>query len=259
MGAAIVESLIRRKIIAPRYIGISEPDAKKRARLKKKFGVVLFNNNLNLVAASETVLLAVKPQQMREVLTEIAPVVTPSHLFLSIAAGLDTEFFEKHLPPRTRFIRIMPNMGVMVGLGASGLFAASTAKPSDRKIALKIFSAGGDALFVPREDLLDSVTAVSGSGPAFAFLFIDSLIQAGLQEGLSADVSRRLVLQTLRGAIEMASLSREPLTDLIQKVASKGGTTEAGLKTLHEGGFAPLIHRTIMAASQRAKELRCIS
>ncbi|QQR79707.1 MAG: pyrroline-5-carboxylate reductase [Deltaproteobacteria bacterium] len=230
MGTAIVQSLIQKKIFTAKQIGISEADAKKRSQLKKKLKVATFTDNKNLVSSSEIILLAVKPQQMKEVLKEISPYLTKQHLILSIAAGLDTAFFTQHLPPKTRLIRVMPNMGVMIGMGASGLFASITAKPQDKKIALKIFTAGGQALFVPREELLDSVTAVSGSGPAFVFLFIESLIQAGIQDGLTPSVSRQLVLQTLKGATEMATLSRESLSDLIQKSLLKVGPQKPGLK-----------------------------
>ncbi len=257
MGTAILQSVIAKKIFKASEIAISEPDIKRKNLLKKKFKVQTLDNTA-IASSADVILLAVKPQQMTEVLNEMSPHISSRTLIISIAAGLDTAFFSKHLP-KTRLIRVMPNMGIMLGLGATGLFAASTAKPQDKKLAQKIFAAGGVALFVPQEELLDSVTAVSGSGPAFVFLFIQSLIEAGIGVGLSPKVCRELVLQTVRGSLEIVSQSQETITDLIQKIASKGGTTEAGLQSLEKDGFTSLIQKTITAASLRAKELRCIS
>ena len=258
MGAAILQSLINKKIFKASAIGVSESDPKRRAGLKKKFGVHL-TDNITIAQVCEVMLLAVKPQQMKDVLVEKAPQLSPKTLIISIAAGLDTSFFATHLPPKTRLIRVMPNMGIMIGMGATGLFAGPFAKPQDKTLAKKIFTAGGTALFVSEESLLDSVTAVSGSGPAFVFLFIQALIDAGMGVGLPPAISRDFVLQTVRGSLEIVSQSSEKIPELIQKIASKGGTTEAGLQALEKDGFVSLIQKTITAASLRAKELRCIS
>jgi pyrroline-5-carboxylate reductase len=153
----------------------------------------------------------------------------------------------------------MPNLCSMIGEGAAALYAAPGAAPKDRALAKRIFSASGKAIFVDREELLDTVTAVSGSGPAFVFLFIDALIAAGAARGLSEDLGKELVLQTLIGAAKMADASKDPIPEMIARVASKGGTTEAGLKVLEELDFRGLIDRTIGAANERAKELRCTS
>ncbi len=259
MGAAIIAALIRKKAFKSSEIGIHEPDPARLKTLKKKFPVAVFASNADLVAHASSVLLAVKPQQMSEVLEEIRSAVTPKHLFLSIAAGLDTSYFQKKLPPGTRLVRIMPNLAALIGEGAAGLYAAPGATRGDRSLALKIFSAAGQAVFVDREELLDTVTAVSGSGPAFVYLFIDALLESGIARGLPRELAKKLVLQTLLGAAKMVAASEEPIPTMIERVASKGGTTEAGLKVLTEQGFRDLISRTIDAATNRAQELRCIS
>lgn len=259
MGEAILASLIKNQIYKSSEIGVFEADGNRRKKLKSKFKITSFSSNTELVQASEIVLLAVKPQQMAEVLEQISPFVTQRNLILSIAAGLDTSFYSRHLPAKTRVIRIMPNLCVMIRQGASGLFAGKLTTKKDKAAALKIFSSSGFATFVDREELLDSVTAVSGSGPAFVYLFLESLISAGCEQGLSKEMSRKLVLQTVSGATAMAEASVESLSEMISKVASKGGTTEAGLKTLENLHFRDAISKTIEAAATRAKELRCIS
>jgi pyrroline-5-carboxylate reductase len=259
MGAALIAVILRKRLLTRYQIGVHELDSARLKGLKKKFKIVSFGSNAELVQRSQTLLLAVKPQQMVEVLEEIKPHLRKDHLILSIAAGLDTDFFQKRLPSGTRLIRIMPNMGAMIGEGAAALFATPVATRSDRALALKIFSAAGKAIFVETEELLDAVTAVSGSGPAFVYLFIDSLIEAGEVNGLPRELGKMLVLQTLVGATKMVEGSVEPIASMIEKVASKGGTTEAGLKVMAERGFRGLIHETIDAATRRAKELRCTS
>lgn len=256
MGSAIIAALVRKKIFTAPQIGVCEPDTARLKALRRRFLVTSFKTNADLAASSPVVLLAVKPQQMGEVLEEIRTAATPRHLFLSIAAGLGTPYFAQRLPQGSRVIRIMPNMAAMIGEGAAGLYAGASATRADRTLAFKIFSAAGKAVFVENEDLLDVVTAVSGSGPAFVYLFIDALIEAGASRGLDRGVGRKLVLQTLTGAAKMVDLSGEPIAEMIQKVASKGGTTEAGLKVLEERGFRQIIQEMIDAATHRARELR---
>lgn len=223
MGAALIAALVRRKLFRASEIGLFEPDTVRLKALRRRFPVTPFSSNHELALSARTILLAVKPQQMSLVLEEIRPAVTPKHLVISIAAGLDTGYFSKRLPAGTRLVRVMPNMCVLIGEGVAGLYASKTATRSDRALALKIFSAAEKALFVDREELLDAVTAVSGSGPAFVYLFIDALIQAGIARGLSPELARTLVLQTVLGAAKMVEGAKEPITAMIGRIASKGG------------------------------------
>ncbi|HEX5037359.1 MAG TPA: pyrroline-5-carboxylate reductase [bacterium] len=259
MGEALIAGLLNQNVLRPGDIGVAEPDAARLKKLKAKYKILSRATNAELAATSEAILLAVKPQQMTSVLNEIYPHLTPRHLVLSIAAGLDASYFRDKLPSKTRFIRIMPNLCSMIGEGAAALYAAPSATGQDRTFAKKIFAASGKAVFVESEELLDTVTAVSGSGPAFVFLFIDALIQAGAARGLAAELGKELVLQTLTGATKMVEASKEPIAEMIGRVASKGGTTEAGLKVLADLDFRKLIDQTIGAAAERAAQLRKLS
>jgi pyrroline-5-carboxylate reductase len=256
MGEALIAGLLNKNVLRPGDIGVAEPDLARLKKLKAKYKILSRATNAELAATSEAVLLSVKPQQMTSVLNEIYPHLTPQHLILSIAAGLDSDYFRGKLPSKTRFIRIMPNLCSMIGEGAAALYAAPTATTHDKIFAKKIFAASGKAVFVESEELLDTVTAVSGSGPAFVFLFIDALIQAGAARGLAPELGRELVLQTLAGATKMVEASKDSIADMIGRVASKGGTTEAGLKTLADFSFTKIIDQTISAAADRAAQLR---
>ncbi|MBI2083090.1 MAG: pyrroline-5-carboxylate reductase [Deltaproteobacteria bacterium] len=256
MGQALVTALIKKKIFKGSEIGATTLHPEKKRLLRKKYKIQLFDTNAELAQSAPLILLAVKPQQMKEVLQEIAAVITPRHLVITIAAGLDTLFYLRFLPKGTRLIRAMPNTPSLLGMGATGLFSAPSAKKSDRQLALKIFSAVGKALFIPQEEWLDIVTALSGAGPAFVYHFIDSMIKGATQLGLPEEIARPLFLETVKGAVEMIRSVKEPIDVLISRVASKGGTTEAGLNLMREKGFAEILRQTVEAATNRAKELR---
>lgn len=259
MAEALISGLLARKVFKPGEIGVHEPDAARLKKLKSRHKIVSLPSNAELTRVSGTILLAVKPQQMGAVLDEIRGLLTSKHLVLSIAAGLDTGYFRSRIPENVRLIRIMPNLCSMIGEGAAALYAAPGTTSGDRAVAKRIFSASGKAVFVDREDLLDVVTAVSGSGPAFAFLFLDAMIEAGAARGLPAALGRELAAQTLIGAAKMTALAKDTLPEMIARVASKGGTTEAGLKVLESVNFRRIVDETIGAATERARELRCTS
>lgn len=260
MGEALIAALLRQKIYKASDIGVSEPDPTRQKYLKSRYKVRIFDTNISMTQAASILLLAVKPQQMSLVLAEIRGSLKPSHLVISIAAGLDSHYFIKHLPAGTRLIRVMPNVCAMIGEGAAALYATTSATQADRRLALRIFRSSGQAIFVEREELLDTVTAVSGSGPAFVFLFMEAILEEAQKLGLSEAAARPLLIQTVIGAARMIEKSSETIATLIQKVTSKGGTTEAGLKVLDEGLFTSLVSGAIRAAARRAEELRrCIS
>lgn len=259
MGEALIAGLLSHKIFKPSDIAVCEPDAPRLKKLKSRYKIATSPSNAQLVRSSEAVLLAVKPQQMTDVLAEIRDELETGRLVLSIAAGLDSAYFRSKLPSKARFIRIMPNLCSMIGEGAAALYAAPGTTPKDKALAKKIFAASGKAVFVEKEELLDVVTAVSGSGPAFAFLFMEAMIAAGATRGLPATLGRELAAQTLLGASKMVASSKDAIADMIARVASKGGTTEAGLKVLADKDFRGVVDATIGAAAERAKELRCMS
>ncbi len=259
MGEAILAALLKKKLFSSTQIGLYEPDKKRAQTLKNKFKISVLDSNKDLVTSSRAILLAVKPQQAAQILQEIQEILTPQHVFISIAAGLDLSFFKKYLSPSIPLIRVMPNMCLMIGEGASVLYAPPPATEKDRGLAEKIFSAGGISRFVEREEDMDVVTALSGSGPAFMFRYIEAMINAGVLQKLKKSLSTELVIQTVIGAAKMILNSGEPIPNMIQKVASKGGTTEAGLQIMDQENFEDIIRKVIDSATQRAKELRCIS
>lgn len=257
MAEALITAIFKKRLFPPKAIGVSDCDRSKLLRLKRRFGLLTFSSNSGLAESSRTLLLAVKPQQMSEVLDEIGPSLNKGPCLISIAAGLDTRFFEERLPG-AKLIRVMPNVAATVGEGTAVLFANSKTTAADRQLALRLFASAGKAFLVSREEWLDPVTALSGSGPAFVFLFLQSLIEAGREQGLPEKVCKELVFQTIRGALAMAGKATDPLPSLISKVASKGGTTEAGLEVLTRRDFSGVIRETIAAATTRAAELRRI-
>lgn len=242
MGKALLDALIQKKIYRASEIGVSTAHSP-------------FSSNVELVRRSQAILLAVKPQQMETVLEEISPFLKKGQLVMTIAAGLDSRFYRRFLP-KVELVRAMPNTPCLVGKGATGLYFSPPIRSQNRSKALRIFSAVGLVLPVQKESWLDIVTAVSGSGPAFVFLFAQAVTDAATKLGLPTLIAKRLFLQTLIGASTLADQTSESLSDLISKVASKRGTTEAGLKVLEKYHFGEIVAKTIFAATARAKTLR---
>ncbi|MBI4373601.1 MAG: pyrroline-5-carboxylate reductase [Deltaproteobacteria bacterium] len=256
MGQVLVASLLKKKIFKNSEIGAATAHPEKGTSLRRKFRITVFETNRELVRSASIIVLAVKPQQMREVLQEITSDITPKHLVLTLAAGLDGAFYFRYLPAGTRLIRAMPNIPSLLGIGATGLFASDSRTPRDRRLALKIFSSVGKALYVPEEGSLDIVTALSGAGPAFVYYFIDSMIRGATELGLPETIARTLFLETIKGAVAMVEEGKDSIETLISRVASKGGTTEAGLCFLRTNDVSDLLMKTIEAAARRAKEMR---
>ena len=178
------------------------------------------------------------------------------HLVISIAAGIDTKFLKKSLGVKARIVRVMPNTPALVGVGASAYFLSRACGPSDRSRVKTLLGSVGLAIEVSNETLLDAVTGLSGSGPAFVYLFLDGLIEGGKRSGLSERVARDFATQTVLGAATLFEKSGLKPAELIAKVASKGGTTEAGLLFLKKRRFRETAVQCVTAATRKAKELR---
>lgn len=202
---------------------------------------------------------AVKPQNLREVAGSTRSYLRTDTLVVSIAAGIRGDTLAQWLgseeQPRTRLVRCMPNTPALVGAGASGLAALKGVSAQDRALAEQIFKAVGEVVWVADDAALDAVTALSGSGPAYVFLFIESLIKGGMALGLSGDQSRALALATLAGATRLASESEDSPGVLREKVTSKGGTTAAALDQFTQAGFAQTVALAMKAACERSAEL----
>jgi pyrroline-5-carboxylate reductase len=240
----------------PTLLRVSEPLAQRRDQLTDRFGIHTFADSASTVEGAEVIVLCVKPQMAAAVCEELAELLpTPHPLVISIMAGITEQSLMHWLGCAPPLVRAMPNTPVMVQSGAIGLHAAKTATPALRNLAEEILRAGGLTRWVDDEAQLDVVTALSGSGPAYFFLMMEALEEAGVEQGLDAETARLLSIQTALGAARMAMESDESPETLRERVTSPGGTTERALQTFAEGGLTPLVRRAVAAARQRAWEL----
>lgn len=203
--------------------------------------------------------LAVKPQHMKEIALSCRPFLKPETLVISIAAGIQSATLAQWLGapgrPWTRLVRCMPNTPALISAGASGLMALEDVSLDDRAIVQQLMGSVGEVVWVDSDSALDAVTALSGSGPAYVFLFIEALIEGAKKLGLSDDQSRTLALATLNGATQLAALSHESPAALRERVTSKGGTTAAAIAILEEQNFSTIVQHAMQAAADRAGEL----
>jgi len=284
MAEALARGLLEKKIFKPGEIIVSDVDPVRRRKLARSLKVETTADNLAVLRESRALLLAVKPQNIDDVLGEMAaamrpadqagarksspaklkaakakPVPTPvkpaDRLFISIAAGITIARMTTALGDGARVIRVMPNAPAMVGQGMAALVRAPGASRADEAFALRIFAAVGDAVALADENLLDAVTALSGSGPAYVYLFVKALADAGVSEGLSPELAVRMALKTLRGAEENMRRSPMSAADLIRIVASPGGTTEAALRKFDALHFSAIVAGAVHAAADRSREL----
>ena len=253
MAAALIGGLIARGAM-PSGITAIDPSAVQCASLASRFGVHTQAAPSAEAMATDAVVLAVKPQQMRAAVADIAPHLGDA-LLMSVAAGVRATDLSRWLGGRSRIVRTMPNTPALVGLGATGLAALPGATVADRALAEAIMGAVGETVWVDDEDALDAVTALSGSGPAYVFRFIEAMIDGGLGLGLSAEQARRLALQTVLGAAHLAARSDEPPAVLRERVTSKGGTTAAALAVLAERDLPRIVGDAMAAAPRRSAEL----
>jgi pyrroline-5-carboxylate reductase len=232
----------------------ADPNPEVRARFEAATGVRAVASNIDVLAACDVLVLAVKPQVMPAVLAEVGPTVRPAHLFISIAAGLTLKTLADGLGDATRLVRVMPNTPCLVGASATGFSPGPTATPEDAALVERLFCAVGAARRVP-EPLLDAVTGLSGSGPAFVYLFIEALADGGVKCGLPRDAAQALAAQTVMGAAKMVLETGQHPGALKDAVASPGGTTIAGLHALERAAFRAAAIDAVEAATKRAQEL----
>ncbi|MBN1807556.1 MAG: pyrroline-5-carboxylate reductase [Planctomycetes bacterium] len=227
-----------------------------RLELFSALGVRSLPQNTRLVLESDVLVLSVKPQVMPDILPELRPHVDPSTLVVSIAAGIRTSIIEKNLPPGTPVVRAMPNTPLLVGKGMSVLVKGACADDDHLALALELFSASGRAFSVDDEDLMDAVTAVSGSGPAYVFYLAEAMLKAAVDEGIPPDSAAELVRTTVLGAGALldASPSSSP-SELRSMVTSPGGTTEAAVKLLDETRTFDTLVNAVRRAALRSREL----
>ena len=253
MGGALVGGLLARGFEAA-ALSVVEPLAPARERIAAQYRVHASAAPDAATRAADTLVLAVKPQDMRAALAPLAA-LAPGKLVVSIAAGLRLADLSRWLGGHAKLVRAMPNTPALIGAGATGLYAPAEVSAAERARAEAILGAVGAAVWLDDEAQLDAVTALSGSGPAYVFWFIEKLAAAGEQLGLAPQVARRLALETVLGAARLAAQSAEPPATLRERVTSKGGTTEAALRVFEQEQLAERLARALEAARQRGAEL----
>jgi pyrroline-5-carboxylate reductase len=237
-------------------IQVAEPDAARREALASRYGITTTADNNALATAVDVVVLAVKPQVMAEVCRGIAETIQEKQpLILSIAAGIRITDIDRWLGGNCAIVRTMPNTPALVQSGATALFANDRVSTEQRELAEGVMRSVGLTLWLEQESQMDAVTALSGSGPAYFFLIIELLQQAGVKLGLSEESARLLAVQTAFGAAKMALESPEESTTLRERVTSPGGTTERAIGILEEGGIRALFVKALEGARDRAGEL----
>jgi len=253
MARAMIGGLHHRK--SKLGIRVSEPNHTARKRLAEDFEVQPFTDNLAAVAGTEVVVLAVKPQIVPEVLDQLAAAISADQLVLSIAAGIACRKIESALADQQAIIRAMPNTPAFIGLGITALFANLHCTDHHKALAAEILAATGDIVWIEDEALMDVVTALSGSGPAYFYFLIEAMRDAGVSAGLEFDIASQLAIKTAVGASQMADQSELDVANLRHQVTSPGGTTEAAISMLLHDDFNSLIKRAIMRATERGREL----
>jgi len=262
MAFALISGLIEQGYSA-KQINVVEIDAERRSRIQETFGIIAVSDLVYGISQStqsvgenelNVIVLAVKPQQMHAIAHHIAGLLN-QHLIISIAAGIRATDIMRWLGGHSRVIRAMPNTPSLVRAGVTGLYAAPVTSELDRRSAESILSAVGTVLWVNDEEMLHTVTAISGSGPAYVFYFIESMQQAGIKLGLTQEQSRRLSLQTFLGAVKLASDSHEDVSVLREKVTSKGGTTQRAIQTMEGDNVRNAIIAAIEASYARSQEM----
>jgi len=255
MAQAIIGGLVNTGTPAAQ-LRIYEPNDALAQQLVDNMGVVAMPSSVDLLSDCDVVVLAVKPQVMQVALQALnGASVKPGAFFISIAAGIPIASMQGWLGGSHPVVRVMPNTPALVGAGISGLFASEEVSEQQREAAESVLRAVGSVIWVDSEALIDSVTAVSGSGPAYFFYFIESLEKAALEQGLNAEQARILSLETAFGAAKLALESDQNAATLRQRVTSPGGTTEAALKTFEQHGLDRKISDAVTAAAERAREL----
>jgi pyrroline-5-carboxylate reductase len=254
MASALAKGFVQAQLTSPDQLLASDPVEAARNAFSKTSGGRGTQSNLEVVAFAETLILAVKPDQVDEVLTEIRPRFTDRHLLISIAAGVPISRLEGGLNPGARVIRVMPNTPALVGASASAFALGHACRPEDGSLAQKLFATVGVAYQV-KESLLDAVTGLSGSGPAYVYLVIEALSDGGVAAGLPREVATNLAAQTVLGAARMVLETKLHPGVLKDMVTSPGGTTIEGIHELERGQLRGTLISAVRAAAEKSARL----
>lgn len=254
MASALISGLANppRSDLSMRVV---DPNAEARNRLQATFPVSAYTDPVAAIEGADVVLLAIKPQTMPQVLDQLAGRVVPGQLLLSIAAGITIGTFEERLGSEHAVVRCMPNTPALIGHGITGMTAGRNCSARQRALAEEIMGAAGEVVWLDDEALMDAVTAVSGTGPAYFFLLTEVLAQTARELGLPPHTADRLAAITCFGAGAMVATSPDEAEELRRRVTSPGGTTEAAMAVLDSGGFRKLMRAAVRAAEARSREL----
>lgn len=254
MATALIGSLFASRHTVDR-IQVADPGAEAREKLRKRWPVHCFEDAADAIKGMDAIVLAVKPQVLPSVLDDIGDLVAEEQLIISIVAGIHTSQIAAKLKSKAPIVRTMPNTPALIGLGITGMYAPITCNLKQRQLAQDLMESAGEVVWLERESLLDVVTAISGSGPAYFYYLVETLRDAGARQGLPSDVAARLALYTAYGASTMAVKSQADVTELRKRVTTKGGTTEAAMNVFEAGHFPELVNEAIAAATRRGQEL----
>jgi len=256
MGEALIKGLLRSSLVRSYEIIASDVRQRRVRFLEKTYGIHTTRRNTVVTGACNTIVMAVKPQDMERVGGEIRPLLTKDHLVISIAAGIDFARLKKFFGPKPRLIRVMPNLPAVIDEGVSAIYCGPRMPERYRRFAHQIFQAVGQTVDIREERLMDVVTGLSGTGPAYFFAMMEALEDVGRKMGLTEKMSRQLTLQTAVGASELAAHnSRSPL-ELRKQVTSKKGTTWAAMKHFTKKDFWGTVEDAVRIATKRARQLR---
>ena len=254
MATALISSLFASRHNVDR-IQVADPGIEARERLRRRWPVHCFEQASDAIKGMDAIVLAVKPQVLPLVLEDIGGLISSEQLVISIVAGIHTSQIAAQLKANSPIVRTMPNTPALIGLGITGMYARINCNLAQRELTQNLMESAGEVVWLDNESLLDVVTAVSGSGPAYFYYLVECLRKAGTRLGLPADVAAKLALYTAYGASTMAVQSDKDVSELRQQVTTNGGTTQAALEQLEAGHFEELIDKAISAATQRGQEL----
>ena len=254
MGEAILSAILKKKLSTPEAICVSDINESRLKYLEQKYGVTVTSNNRQAVDNSDIVVMAIKPQNLAEVMADLKSQLKPDQLILSIIAGARIDTLCQGLDHRS-IARAMPNTPVQIGEGMSVWTATSEVTEAQKGWVSSMLGTTGKEIYVDDEKYLDMVTAVSGSGPAYFFLFVESLVDSAVQIGIPRDMAEELVLQTMLGSAHLLQESGKPPAELRRMVTSPGGTTAEAILQFENGGFRNLVLQAVTAAYNKAKKL----
>ena len=254
MAEAIIGGVIEGGIASPDQVRVGEPVPERRDALEEKFGLKAYAANSDVLEGAELVILAVKPQALPHLMPELQKALRPENTIVSIVAGATMKTLSDGLV-HASVIRVMPNTPAQIGRGMSVWTASDTVPEAAKTATSQILRTLGEEVYVPDEKLIDMSTAISASGPAYVFLFIEAMIDAGVYLGMARDMARQLVLQTVLGSTELVKQTGRHPADLKDMVTSPGGTTIEALRALESGGFRAAVFDGIVAAFEKSKAL----